>query len=52
MDKCYCGFSAKVTCVFLVLEAMEKLTELNTFKARKTTLFHIIDQITISRVLL
>ena len=36
-DYLICGFSTTVTCAFLALETMEKLTELNTFEARKTT---------------
>ena len=36
-----CGFSAKATCAFLV-DTKEKLTEINTFWARKTTISSIV----------
>jgi len=32
-----CGFSITVTCSFMLLRQQEKLSELNKFKARKTT---------------
>ena len=49
-----CGFSTKVTCVFLVQEILKELSEkiLLNYKPRKRQFVHCIDQKKVSTVLL